>query len=135
MIQLRVLFVEDEPDIRHIVEMAMRLDSHMEFKSFETGVAALEWLGQTNEQFDFALVNLRLPFMTGIEFHERLQKLPGFENIVTALITASVRPSETAAYELAGIAGWISKPFDPLRLAQHIRRIFEAGRLGVDGER
>jgi two-component system, OmpR family, response regulator len=123
---INVLFVEDEPDIRFVVESALARDAAITVQSFSGGVDALEWIERTGTVFNFALLDFRLPFMTGIEFHERLQMLPGYRQIRTALITASLSKTEKAFYERAGIRSWISKPFDPLTLAQRVREIFEA---------
>lgn len=123
---IKVLFVEDEPDIRFIVELSMKMDQDIEFISFEDGLSALSYISETGDIFDFALLNLQLPHMTGIELYQRLRVLPGFENIASAMITGSIRDAEIVAYKSAGIKGHIGKPFDPLTLASEIRRIYDA---------
>lgn len=125
MSELKVLFVEDEPDVRFIVELAMSLDPLMHFRTFESGLAALEAIDAQKDHFDLALVNLRLPFMTGIELHERLKLVPGLQDITTILITASLREMDIAAARRAGIKGHISKPFDAPSLTTQIRQIYE----------
>ena len=126
---IKLLFVEDEPDIRTIVQRAIELDPGIMVTTFKSGIEALEAVEKTGDIFEFALVNLRLPHMSGIEFFERLRMLPGLDNIVGALITASVRDAEVASYKRAGIHGYIAKPFDPVGLSREIRSIYRSVRV------
>ncbi|MBA4091316.1 MAG: hypothetical protein C0494_12110 [Sphingobium sp.] len=125
MTPIKLLFVEDEADIRTIVEKAVALDPFIEIRTFCSGVEALAALEQYGDPFDIALVNLRLPHMSGIEFHEHMRMMPGYEHVVTTLITAMVRDNEVAAYNRAGITGVIAKPFNAVTLAAELRRIYE----------
>jgi CheY-like chemotaxis protein len=122
---IHVIFVEDEPDIRSIVEMAMQLDDGIHYKSFDSGRSALAFASESGQHFDLALLNFRLPYMTGIELHKQLRLIPTLANIVTALITAHVLEDDIAIYKSTGIAGYISKPFDPVTLARHLRGIYQ----------
>lgn len=125
--KLTILFVEDEADIRDIVTIAMQADENIELVCFTSGVEALDALTHSGQTFHCALLNLRLPFMTGIELHEQLRQLPGMADLRTALITASVRPNDVDAYRRADIAGIISKPFDPMTLPQTVRGLLKPG--------
>lgn len=125
MARIKLLFVEDEPDIRHVVELAIQLDPEFELTTIDNGVDAITSIEQSGKAFHFALLNLRLPHISGIELHERLRLLPGMENLVTAIITASVRQAEVDALKRSDIAGYIAKPFDPLTLSQKIRALLQ----------
>ncbi|MFZ2997618.1 response regulator [Sphingobium sp.] len=131
--KLTILFVEDEADIRDIVMLAMRADEDMELVCFQSGVDALDAVIQTGRIFDCALLNLRLPFMSGIELHEQLRQLPGMADLRTVLITAAVRPNDVEAYRRADIAGIISKPFDPMTLPQTVRGLLQPRSQGPTG--
>jgi DNA-binding response OmpR family regulator len=122
---INVIFVEDEPDIRSIVEMAMQLDNSICYKSFADGRSALAFASESRQHFDMALLNFRLPYMTGIELHRQLRLIPILSNIVTTLITAHVLEDDIAIYKSTGIAGYISKPFNPVTLAMQLRAIYE----------
>lgn len=124
---IRIIFVEDEPDIRSIVEMAMGLDDNIYYKSFEDGPSALRFVSETQQCFDMALLNFKLPFMTGIELHRQLRLIPILRNIVTAMVTAHVSEDITG-YKDLGISGYILKPFDPISLAKRLRDIYKEGR-------
>lgn len=122
---IRTLFVEDEPDVREIVEAALGLDPEFEVSSFPSGVEALEALRGGGAYFDLALLDFRLPAMSGLDLHRLLRCVPGMEAIKTVLLTASILPRELEDYGGEQIAGVIQKPFHPLRLASELRVMME----------
>lgn len=122
---IRVIFVEDEPDIRSVVEMTMQLDNDIHYRSFDNGRSAIAFASEGQQKFDLALLNFRLPFMTGVELHNQFRLIPALNNIVTVLITAHVFEDDVAIYKSTGIGGYISKPFDPVTLSRQLRDIYE----------
>lgn len=125
MNRLKLLFVEDENDIRDVVGVALSLDQQIEVTAFDSGREALAAINARGEVYHFALLNLRLPMMSGIELHERLRAIPGMGDLRSILITAALRDLDIASLAEKGIAGIIAKPFDPLTLASDIRALFE----------
>jgi two-component system, OmpR family, response regulator len=111
-----ILLVEDEEDIRFIVELALRADPRLAFTSFASGEAALEALSTTIQYFDLALLNMRLPGMDGLELKKRLQSLPGMREMAIVFITASAMEGQVMDYEAQGALAVIAKPFDPVEL-------------------
>ena len=122
---IRTLFVEDEPDVREIVEVALGLDPEFDVSSFPSGEEALEALQGGTEHFDLALLDIGLPVLTGIELHRLLRCIPGMEDIRTVLITASLLPRDLEKCGSDDILGVIQKPFQAMRLATELRAMME----------
>ena len=120
---IRLLLVEDDPDIREVLTLALQLDSEIELMSYGSGEAALSDIGAKHRIFDIALLDYRLPGMTGIELHQKLRKLPQFSGLATVIITASLAKEYVALFEAEGVAGLISKPFDVLGVAREVRAL------------
>lgn len=120
---IELLFVEDERDIKYIVELSLSCDRYINTTSFDSGHEALSALKQSGRLFDFALLNMRLPAITGVELHCALRNLPGLSNLRTALITASLTGTDKRHFEAEGIVDVIEKPFDPVMLAATVRRL------------
>ena len=121
---VRTLFVEDEPDLREIVNVALGLDPGFVVSTFPSAEAALQALIGNEERFDLALLDVRLPAMSGIDLHHRLRRIPGLEAIKTVLMTASLMPKQPPQQmkDLRGeVLGVIQKPFHPIRLASELR--------------
>ncbi len=102
-----VLVVDDEPDIRELLEITlsrMNLDSHAAANVRD----AKSLLNQ--EQFDLCLTDMKLPDGTGIDLVEHIQN--EFPHIPVAVITA-FGSMETAIKALkAGAFDFVSKPID-----------------------
>ncbi len=126
MSDCRVLHVEDEPDIREVVEAALALDDSMKVKSFDDGSAALR--AAIDWQPDVILTDVIMPGMDGPEILAGLRKDKRTAGIPVVFMTARAQQSEVAHFLALGAAGVIAKPFDPLTLAQSVRACLGANR-------
>jgi len=69
-----VLFVESSPDAVDLTRRHFdRRAPHIHLEVQPDGAAALAWLAQPGHHVDVALLDLRLPGMTGLELLENLQ--------------------------------------------------------------
>jgi two-component system, OmpR family, response regulator len=125
---MRITYVEDEPDIRAITEIALRTIGGFTLDVCVCGRDALE--RSTGFRPDLVLLDVMMPEMDGIETYRRLRKLNGLASTPIVFMTASVLHNEVANYKALGAAAVIAKPFNPLGLADQLRAIVktEAGR-------
>ena len=119
--QLRILFVEDEPDIAKTVETALGRDPNILLTSYRSGLDVLNAVIKRGQLFDFAIINLRSPFTEGVNLHEKLRQLPGLQDLRTAIMTAAIRQQEVEDYRRPGIVGLIPKPIASEELAMRVR--------------
>ena len=119
MISMRILHVDDEPDIREVVAISLGLDPEFSVKSCPSGgdalTAAAEWLP------DLILLDVMMPEMDGPTTLARLRESPSTNAIPVIFMTARAQPRELERFRALGAAGVISKPFDPLTLAASVR--------------
>lgn len=119
---LKILYVDDEDDIREIAVMSLELDSEISVKSCESGSEALtiapEWLP------DLILLDVMMPGMDGPETLERLRQAPETSSIPVVFVTARTQPEDLERFMSLGAAGVISKPFDPMTLSEQARALF-----------
>ncbi len=102
-----ILVVDDEPDIRELLEITlsrMNLDSHAAANVRE----AKTLLSQ--ESFDLCLTDMKLPDGTGIELVEHIQA--EFPHIPVAVITAFGSMEAAIKALKAGAFDFVSKPID-----------------------
>jgi two-component system OmpR family response regulator len=118
--KLKVIYVDDEPDIRTIVEMALGLDPDIKLRIAEGGRTALD-IVDAGFVPDIALLDLMMPEMTGQQVLAHLRAKPGFSALPAVLVTASARQADVERYIAEGADGVITKPFDPLTLASTVR--------------
>ena len=120
----RILYVEDEADIRAVAEIALEAVGGFELKACSSGQEALTEV--TDFGPDLLLLDVMMPGMDGPTTLEALRKLPELSETPAIFMTAKVQPEEVTALKKAGVLDVITKPFDPMRLADQIRTIWQA---------
>jgi len=116
---VRVLHVEDEPDIREVVEISLGLDPDFEIRSCSSGEEALAFV--VNWIPDIILLDVMMPFMDGPATLARLRAETKTAAIPVVFMTARAQSREIEHFRSLGALGVIPKPFDPLTLAAAVR--------------
>lgn len=117
---ITVLYVEDDEDIRDIAEMALEGEDFV-LLSCSCGDDALEKAALSHP--DLLLLDVMMPDMDGPTTLRHLRDMPHLANTPAIFMTAKVQPSEVQAYRDCGAIGVISKPFDPMSLADDIKNL------------
>lgn len=118
--QTRILYVDDEPDIRLIVELALRIRPGIEVRTADSGEAALEVLSGDDWRPDLTMVDVMMPGLTGPDVLAAMLDDPELAKIPVVFVTARARPQDVRTYIDQGARGVITKPFDPLTLADQV---------------
>lgn len=120
----RVLYVEDDPDIREVATMALELMGELELCVCASGADALA----DGPAFapDLILLDVMMPGMDGPTTLARLRESPELAETPVVFMTAKVQPQEVAALRAMGALDVIAKPFDPMQLATRLVGIFDA---------
>lgn len=119
---VRVLHVEDDPDIQVIVRLALESVGGLTVHACSSGAEALE----TGPAFDpdIILLDLMMPEMDGVQTLIRLREIPEMTQVPIVFMTAKVQPLEIARLKELGAADVLMKPFDPMTLAASVRSIW-----------
>ena len=115
-----VLVVDDEPDIRLLVELALSHVAGWRVLLASSGAAALEVAAA--ERPEAVVLDVMMPGMDGPETARRLAADPRSADIPVVMLTADVAPSRVAPAH-PGVRGALRKPFDPLTLAHQIEEV------------
>ena len=118
---IRVLYVDDEPDIREVAIMALELDGSFEVISAGSGREALILLDEMGAPPDAVLLDVMMPEMDGPALLAEI-RARGF-TMPAVFITARAQSHELARFQAAGAVGAITKPFDPMTLALELRAV------------
>jgi two-component system, OmpR family, response regulator len=119
---LKVLYVDDEPDIREVGAMALELDTSMEVSTASSGPEALAML-EGGRRPDVILLDVMMPGMDGPAALAELKKRPELAQIPVIFITARAQAHELARFVSLGAIGVITKPFDPMTLSIELRAV------------
>ena len=119
----RILYVEDEPDIQAVAELALETVGGYTVKTCASGEEAV----RDAEGFapDLILLDVMMPGMDGPSTLEALRGIPALAEVPVAFMTAKVQPSEIEHYKSLGARDVIAKPFDPMALSDQVRRIWQ----------
>ena len=115
----RILYVEDEADIRLIVQIALEDLGGFVLKSCASGYEAIAEAEAFNP--DLILLDVMMPGLDGPETLQKLRQLPLTNEIPVIFMTARIQEKEIEQYKKLGIKDIISKPFEPLALPDTLR--------------
>jgi CheY-like chemotaxis protein len=117
----RVLVVDDDPDIRAFLQLALGAVGY-DVRDAADGAAALAVL--EGWRADAVLLDLMMPGCDGWEFRRRQRATPALADIPVILMTAN-RDLASAAAVLEP-SGSLAKPFDVARLYELVGRCVAA---------
>ncbi|WP_372964248.1 response regulator [Marinobacter sp.] len=118
----RILCVEDDPDIRAIAELALQDVGGFTAVLCGSGKEAIRVAPDFKP--DLILLDVMMPEMDGPKTLQELRKLEAIGSTPVIFMTARIQRSEIEEYLALGAIGVIPKPFDPMTLADDIRRLF-----------
>lgn len=121
MTMLRLLHVDDDQDIRDVVELSLGLDTVFETQSCGSGTEALSIAADWKP--DLILLDVMMPVMDGPATLKLLRDNSETADIPIVFMTARAQNREIESFCALGAAGVISKPFDPMTLAASVRAI------------
>ena len=118
----RILYIEDDPDIRLVVTMVlqargMTIDSHPNSQS------ALDTAPQIPP--DLILLDITMPQKNGFETLTELRGLKGYSNVPAVFLTARIDLNHAILEPFQPIAV-ITKPFEPAHFKTELDSIYQS---------
>ena len=120
---IRILYVDDEADLREIAVMSLELDPEIEVRTAASGAEALEQAKQW--QPALILLDVMMPGMDGPTTLAALRADPDTSEIPAAFITAKTHPRHVTDLKALGARAVLAKPFDPMSLAGNVRTLLQ----------
>ncbi|MBE2259725.1 MAG: response regulator [Rhodobacteraceae bacterium] len=119
----KILCVEDDADIRTIAKLALEAVGGIAVELAASGEDALRLAGEVHP--DLLLLDVMMPGMDGPATLRALHAMPETAELPAIFLTARTQAGDVAALRALGAVGVITKPFDPMTLADQIRDIWE----------
>ncbi|MFF8593974.1 SpoIIE family protein phosphatase [Streptomyces sp. NPDC015220] len=109
----RILVVDDDPTNRYVLATTLRRAGH-EVNEAEDGTRALELLHRADPLPEIAIVDVRLPDMTGFEVCERIKSAPATAAVPVINVSASaITVNDRAQGLYRGADGYLVEPIAP----------------------
>jgi CheY-like chemotaxis protein len=113
----KVVFCEDDPSIRKLVQAALRSTSH-EVHIAEDGKQGLALVNRIHPDVVFS--DVAMPEMDGFELADAMHAAPDLAHIPIVFMTASVQREQIDACFRHGAAGHMAKPFTMAELRARV---------------
>jgi DNA-binding NtrC family response regulator len=121
---VKILIVDDEYSVRHSLT-AWFEDEGYTVDVASSGKEALAKLAE--KKWDIFFLDLKMPGMTGLELQSKIMAIQPQSTIIIITAFASVESAVEAMQN--GAYDYLSKPFDPDKLALMVRNIIERKKL------
>lgn len=118
----RILYIEDEADIREVALLALDVVGGFTVKACASGQEALAEAQAFAPQL--ILSDVMMPGLDGPATIKALREIPSLADVPVVFMTAKVQPTEIDHFKSLGVRDVISKPFDPMTLADQVRSIW-----------
>lgn len=124
----RVLLVEDDADIQTVVRLSLKMRGVTEVQVVENGEECLARLREFRP--DVILLDVMMPRLDGYETCRRLKDDPTTRALPVIFLTAKTQQYEIEKGMELGAAGYLTKPFDPMKLHQQIVELLGQAKKG-----
>ncbi len=114
----RVLVVDDEPNIREVVELYLRREGY-DVEVTGDGATALEAIERNPP--DLIVLDLMLPVLGGIQLTRTLRA--GYYDIPIIMLTAKGEESDRITGLELGADDYVTKPFSPKELVARVKAV------------
>ena len=117
---MKILVVDDEPDIVELVTYNLRKEGFDVSSAFD-GEEALARIRK--EKFDFVILDLMLPGIQGMEICRIMRSDPRMKNIPIIMLTAKGEELDKILGLEMGADDYMTKPFSPRELLARIKTV------------
>jgi len=126
----RILYVEDDPDIRELVTMSLQLIGKFQVAACDSCAAALDLVDEFSPEL--LLLDVMMPDVDGPATLQVLRERVSAENAPAIFITAKVDAGDMQRYRKMGVLDVIVKPFDPMLLSSQVEHIWRSNRSNLN---
>jgi two-component system, chemotaxis family, chemotaxis protein CheY len=118
-----VLIVDDSPTIRRMLKATLAGLPAVTFLEAGTGLQAIEQL--TLARVALMLLDLNMPDMHGLEVLAFVRRHPTYRTLPVIVLTTRGDEQSREKATAAGATLYLTKPFQPSALAEHVRALLE----------
>jgi len=118
-----LLIIDDEPHMRRLLQFALS----------KTGARLLlaangrDGLQQARDaKVDLVVVDFMMPDLDGFATLRELRQDPRYTNLPAIMLTSRGQSDLRDAAEKVGVDVFLTKPFSPIELTQHVQRLLAA---------
>lgn len=115
---MKIAVVEDDRSIQMVLELVFSRMAKCQVVVASNGIEGLATIQK--EKPDVVLLDLMMPGMDGFEVCQRVKADPAIRHIPIIFLTAQPQPAAVARAMALGAAGYLVKPFDPIKIIDQV---------------
>lgn len=117
----QILLIDDEENLVSVIKICLQKLGGWTVVTAASGAEGLRHAEASRP--DAILLDVMMPDLDGLTVLRQLRANPKTQDIPVVLLTAKMQSAYQNEYAQLDIAGVLSKPFDPLKLANHIAQM------------
>jgi two-component system chemotaxis response regulator CheY len=117
-----ILIAEDSASMRQLISFTLKGAGFNVIES-EDGRDAIDKIN--GQKVDMVISDLNMPNVNGIELLKQLRADPTFKFTPVVMLTTESQASLVVEAKMAGVSGWIIKPFDPGKLIDTVKKFLK----------
>ncbi|MFZ4585201.1 MAG: response regulator [Acidimicrobiia bacterium] len=121
----QVILVDDDEDVRALVQASIGTNGTWDVRSFATADEALN--AARADTPDVFLLDVMMPGTDGVELFGLIRRDVYLRSVPVVFLTAKAAPLDAGEYLTMGAHGVIVKPFNPASLSDELEHILEKG--------
>jgi two-component system OmpR family response regulator len=119
----RLLYVDDDPTLTLLTRISLERVGGFTVKTCASGTEALAEVGAFAP--GLILLDVMMPGLDGPATLQALRRMKALDGVPVVFMTAKVTGDEAARYRELGAADVIGKPYDPVKLPDLVRAIWQ----------
>jgi CheY-like chemotaxis protein len=123
------LVVDDDKDIRKIVNLTLTHLGGFRVVAVGSGEEALEWIQK--RRFEIVILDMCMPHMDGEMTLRAMHQMPNMQEVPVVLLTAYAFSQLPKNLEQWGVKRVLEKPFDPVGFNRQIKEILSKEQDGA----
>jgi diguanylate cyclase (GGDEF)-like protein len=128
MYKLKILIVDDDPDIRDLIEATVE----GEYLTAQAGNGKEAIEKAKSENPDLVILDYNMPDMTGVDVCKHLRHDPLFIHLPILMLTGKGEIEDKVRGLEAGVDDYMVKPFVPQELIARVRMIIRRSTINLD---
>ena len=118
----RILICDDDPVILRLLQVNLELEGY-EVLLAHHGEEAIEVASQGNP--DLIVLDIMMPRLDGYQTMQKLKAGESTSDIPVLFLSAKAQQSDIERGQEQGVAGYLTKPFDPSELLEVIENLLD----------
>ena len=126
----RVLVIDDEKNIRRTLDLVLRGEGY-EVVEAQSAEEALQILANPHSPVDLAILDVKLPDISGLEALERLRKDEATREVPVIVISGHATVHDAVAAIKLGAADFFEKPLSRERVVVSVKNVIRTAKLSA----